>query len=136
MILLDGQWQTGISQRLIHARDFSFGCSGSPNLSRGVGRVVAPVSVAIRRAEKVSEEKRAGRKFQDTAIVSCRRISQTEVWIYWICVHGVSENFGRYTSSEDSDCISLIDRSPDISVNVQSNAVNSLKPRIRDKDVI
>ena len=65
------------------------------------------------------------------SIVVADRISQSTISIHWI-----SENFSRYALSKDSDCISLIDGGPDISVLVQSNAVNSLKARICDKDVI
>ena len=70
-------------------------------------------------------------EFQDFAIIGCRRISQPSIWIHWI-----SENFSRYALSKDSDCISLIDGDPDISVLVQSNAVSSLKARICAKNVV
>ena len=51
-------------------------------------------------------------------------------------IHWVSENFRRYALSKDSYRVSLIDGGPNISVLIQSDAVNSFKSRICAKEVI
>ena len=55
-----------------------------------------------------------------------------------ITVHRISENFDGIACSEENgeyDCVTFIDRCPNISANVQSDAVNSFKSGVSAKEV-
>ena len=100
-----------------------------------VRRIVPPVAVGLRCAEKFSGKERAGWKFKNVGVSHC--------WISRILsrsnhgrVHRVAEHFKDFSiSGNDCHRVPLVGIHPDIPIPIEGDAVAAFENRMSDKDV-
>src|SRR3954454_20862689 len=115
MALVHGQRQPLVLEPRVEARDLAGEPRARPDLAGRVRRVVAPVAVGARRAQRAAREERARRELERARVAESRRGRVAE------------ELVDTALAVDDGDLVPLVGVDPDVAVAVEGDAVRAVE---------